>query len=199
VCVFVFIYFEPLEQNVRIPFSGGLRIFCAISCAAALLVWRFYLLDATQARSTQALFGFWMVLAVVCVWGSRAWRDLRSPNRATDWGRQDGVPLMIVLACAVFLQIHEPHRLRVVNDEPAHIATSMMMYEEGMVAAPGRTHFLDDEILHTSIIPTIRMYLFPTLLSLLHAVAGYRVETVFILNGYWGYCCLRWFISAGEV
>lgn len=144
--------------------------------------------------SLQEAFGFWMMLGVVCLWLGSALRGLRSPGakpfsiQALD--RREISALVLVLGCGVFLHVHEPHRVRVVNDEPAHIATSMIIFEEGRVAIPGRTHFLEDEILHTTFLPTIRMYLFPALLAVLHAMSGYRVENVFVLNGLLGFSLL---------
>lgn len=187
---------------MTISLLNRFRLGVALLCVATLLLWRFWILEASQAMSLQETLGFWMVLGVLCLWLATAGREIRSGGVAAaqvrPFDRRDLAPLILALGCGIFFHMHEPHRVRVVNDEPAHIATSLIMFEEGRVAVPGRTHLLEDEVLHTTFLPTIRMYLFPALLAVLHALSGYRVENVFVLNGLLGFSLLLLVYLAGR-
>lgn len=160
--------------------------------AVCVLVWRFFFLDADSAKFIQEHFGFWMMVVVLGLWLAQ-WSKV---SREVKWDKvrnyliENRWALPVVALGALFLQVHEPRQLRVVHDEPMHLATAKLMFEEGRVAAVSRTHFLDGEPVYTGVLPVVRMFLFPTLLAIVHALLGYDVDNIFLINGLLGICLL---------
>jgi hypothetical protein len=60
------------------------------------------------------------------------------------------------------------------------------MFQRGETGAPSALHFIDGQQHVPGVVPAVRMYLFSALLAVLHAILGYRVENVFLLNGVLG-------------
>lgn len=160
------------------------RLLVAAVLSVALLALRFVGLSLGPALWLQNYLGYWSVLLALAWFTWCLWRAARRSRLrpATVW-REHRLGLMLILAGAVFLHLHEPHRLKVLNDEPAHVAGSLLLHKERLASTPARAHWFNEEPHLMEARPMMRLYLFSVLLSMVHDVSGYRVENVFVLNG----------------
>lgn len=176
------------------------RVILAGLLAVGLLVWRFCLLDLNAALGWQLHLAYWSVILAIVWWVISLWQVARPVwPQVPVWIKHHRAGLMVAVACALFLQVHEPHRLKVHNDEPTHLATSLLMHEQRVAATPGSSQFFEGEFHYRQTIPMVRMFLFPVTLSLVHDISGYRVENVFILNGLLGGVLLGLVYAAGTL
>ncbi|HUG12609.1 MAG TPA: glycosyltransferase family 39 protein [Opitutaceae bacterium] len=124
-------------------------------------------------------FGYWAIAAIVittvwvCLKAFKGWRFSEVLH---------GGPLMAAIACATFLQIHEPRKLRVMYDEYVLVAISLQMHLVREASVPNEAHYNNGNIIHSGSHVDKRPLLFAFLLSLVHDVSGYRVSNVFVLN-----------------
>ena len=153
--------------------------------ALAIIGYRFWGMDQATALWLQYNFSYWTVLAALgwFMWSLKCEADFRFLS-IRSFLRGHSVGILIVVACGVFLQIQEPHMLKVLQDEPTHLATSLLIHKQRAVATPAEAHIFDGELIYLHAVPEVRMFLFSTLLSMVHDVSGYRVENVFILNAF---------------
>lgn len=154
----------------------------AAACVLVLPLIRFVWLSYTAAIGLQANAGYYVVLLAFGLFLGFLVTRLRV---ATGWfgrWRAQWPSLVVVAAAAVFLHLHEPHALKVLNDEPSHVACSELMHQERQAAVPSITHRFYGSLLHENSFPSFRQYFFPFLISLVHDVAGYSPRNVFVVN-----------------
>jgi hypothetical protein len=162
--------------------SPGSRLRLLLLAAVSLLTLavRFAWIRPDIAVWSVRHLGYWAVATIVATgvyFGYRAFRSWRFslPIHAP--------PLAAAALCALFLQLHEPHRLRVMYDEYVLIGTSREMHLERQAFVTASVGY------HSGNANTIqggvdkRPLLFPFLLSLVHDVSGYRISNVYVLNG----------------
>lgn len=93
----------------------------------------------------------------------------------------------LALLGAVFLQVHEPHLMKVLYDEPTHAAMALVMHYEKTALMPGLSHYIGDRFVVGHFYPSFRAYLFPFLASLLSDLSGYRASNLLALNAGLGF------------
>lgn len=176
------------------------RLILAIGLAAGLLIWRAWGLAVDTATDLQMRFAYASVLLVLVWWGWCLWRAGRGNWRGMiAWGRHHKSGMVVVVLCAAWLHVHEPHRLRVYHDEPTHLASALYMHRYHEAATAGSAHLVGVEMYHLNTVPMVRMFMFPALLSLVHNLVGYRVENVFWLNGFLGLALLALIYRHGQL
>lgn len=172
------------------PSASRLRLLLLIATGLFVLVVRFVLLAPNHAVGALRLLGYWAIAAivitavVVVVKAFKGWRFSRIHHAG---------PAAAAVACALFLQIHEPRMLRVLYDEYVLVDTSLQMHLEREAWVPGQAQYDDGRIVHLSGFVDKRPVLFAFLLSLIHDISGYRVANVFVLNGVIS-VALFWFV-----
>ena len=162
------------------PTASRLRLLLLLAVGLFALVVRFVLLSPDDAVRWIKLLGYWAIAGivvtavVVIVRAFQGWKF--------SWVRHAG-PLATAIGCALFLQLHEPRKLRVMYDEYVLVTMSLQMHLERQAWVPGHAQYQDGRLLHVSGFVDKRPLLFTFLLSLIHDVSGYRIANVFVLNG----------------
>ncbi|HTT56854.1 MAG TPA: hypothetical protein VMF63_07080 [Opitutaceae bacterium] len=141
--------------------------------------------------------GYWTTLLGFAL---AVWFLVRLARSAGGGWRQHRWGLLAALLGGAFLQLLEPHRLRVMYDEYALLTTSLDMHRERSaatvsyaVAGPdGRLRYLGGYV-------EKRQLFFPFLLSLVHDLTGYRPENAFVLNALVGAAFLGAVFWAGRL
>lgn len=176
------------------------RFITAAVLAAAMLGWWRWGMSVDVAMDLQLRFAYASVLLVFAWWAcclikalSGRWMDL------VLWIGRHKAGMLVAVVCSSWLHVHEPHQLRVFYDEPSHLATALYMHKYHQAATAGSAHQVDGEMYHLNHVPIVRLYAFPTLLSLVHNLAGYRVENVFWLNGLLGLILLILMYRHGQL
>lgn len=157
-----------------------LRLLLLLVVGLFALVVRFVLLSSGEAVELIRTFGYWAIAVIVAIAALAIFRSFRSWR--LSW-LLHGWPLVASVACAVFLQLHEPRKLKVLYDEYVLTTISLQMHLERMAVVPAQAQYEQGRIVHFSGFVDKRPLLFPFLLSLAHDVSGYRVANVFVLNG----------------
>jgi len=161
------------------PPASRLRLLLLLATGLVTLVVRFSLLESGQTMGLVILFGYWAIAAIAITAigvGVKAFKGW-----SFSWAYH-GWPLVAAVVCAIFLQIHEPRKLRVLYDEYVLITTSLQMHLERAAAVPAQAQYDNGRIIHPNGFADKRPLLFPFLLSLVHDLTGYRVANVFVLN-----------------
>ena len=160
------------------------RLFIAAALSCGLIVARFYLLSTEAVLWIHSYLVYWMLMGAIAWCGWTHWRYYcsKAPLLANIWTRHK-MGVVAASGCALFLQIGEPHELKVFNDEAAHVACSRTMHNDRVVSLPSATHIVYGQSYSFVSGPMSRMPLFSAFLSTLHDVVGYRPGNVFVLNG----------------
>ena len=175
-----------------------LRILTAAVLVVGILAWRYLVVGPASAIWYESHLGYFVVLAAVCwtLWESmKAGRPLWPARHAVL--RAHWIGLLVVVVCALFLHVHEPHRFKVLFDEPSHVAGSWMMHTSRMAVVPAKVHLVSGGLVDMVVFPGVRLYLFQFLLSVFHDLFGYRSANVFWLNGLVGLALLTQVYALG--
>ncbi len=167
---------------MSIPHSFPRLALLAATCAAVLAI--AFLPGYDTAVALAAGLGYWVLAALVAAFGYFTYMALRAAGGGgvRRWLAASGAGLAVVVAVSVFLQLHEPHRPKVLYDEDTLCGTAMQMHFERQAAYPARAHYIDDSLQVTSVTVDKRPVFFPFALSIVHDLTGYRPSNVFILN-----------------
>ncbi len=104
--------------------------------------------------------------------------------------RKHWVGILAVLLCGTFLQMHEPHRMKIEYDESVLSVTSMLMHKERRVGIPDTTHYYNGRLNYNNVFVDKRPILFPFLTSIVHDLTGMRMENSFVTNAFAGFLLL---------
>lgn len=160
------------------------RVVVAVLLAGTIVTLRFSGGGLAHALWIHTYLTYWWVLVAL---GWFMWSAVRvsrpTPRSIAELVRSHRTAIVLVVLAGAWLHVHEPHLLKVMQDEPAHVAGSLLMHEQRITAIPASAHQFDGRLMLFHSIPMVRMPLFPVLLSLLHDATGYRAENVFVLNG----------------
>lgn len=160
--------------------------FAVLAAGLIAVGWfRFIWQSDKAAKWIQSNVGYYMVFAAVGLWLYCAYKIWTTTGGSRKWSKliSDKVGLAVLFAAIMLPHALEPHVLRVLYDEPAHVATSLVMHTEKKALLPALSHYVGDVYLLGGLYPSSRQYLFPFLLSILHDLTGYRLSNVFALNG----------------
>lgn len=172
-----------------------LRFFLLAALIVVLFCVRFVISPSADFTARFLLYGSYpMVLCLLAFFTIFIIQTAREHyTSGLDFGgllRFHGVPLSIILALSIILLIHEPFAFKVLRDEHAHLAHSMMLHLHRISGLPGSSHFVENQIQYFDFFPHMRGPLFATFLSFLHDVSGYRPANAFLLNAILGFLLL---------
>lgn len=160
-------------------------ILFVLSCAVALAI-PFVLLNGSDATYVLRWGGFYLVAGTFFAFAGFLGVWLK---RNVDWAgfwRGHRWGLLVVLTCAVFLQLHEPRRFKILWDEYSLVGTSQVMHRERRVGVPGAGHYFNGRLNFGSYFVDKRPIFFPFLVCLAHDLTGYRPENIFAVNALGG-------------
>lgn len=139
----------------------------------------------TPEQSLQAVIygGYWAMLMLSLLFG---WSLLKlgRDSRAELAGWKDGPrwPAALIIACGLLLLAHETYGFKILMDEVMLLGTSMNMHLDKTALVPMRGHDIQGSFQLLAGQLDKRPLFQPFLVSVLHDVAGYRPENVFVLN-----------------
>jgi len=177
------------RQSVKLVLGGGLLVL--------VFALRFGGVPVDAAAWWVTHLGYWTTLLAFAL---AVWFLVRRSRPADGGWRRHRWGLLAVVLGGAFLQLLEPHRLRVMYDEYALLTTSLDMHRERSAAtvsyavadAQGQLHYLGGYV-------EKRQLFFPFLLSLVHDLTGYRPENAFVLNALLGAAFLAATYRAGSL
>lgn len=145
--------------------------------------------------------GYYIVLCAIVVWSwtlvaacKPHWLAIKS------YFKHEYVAMVTIVAGCIFIQLHEPHVLRVLYDESTHAAGALTMHLYKMAFLPGKAHYIGGAYVLTDYYASFRQYLFQVLLSLVHDFTGYRLSNVYVLNaGLGAFCLLSAYLAGYKV
>ena len=141
----------------------------------------FYAIPDSVAITLVSRTGFWFVLVTLIIWVEALRRTLLPFKIA--WREIDWLALSVIGASTVVLLVHETAGFKIIMDEIMLLGTSMSMHLDKLALTPLRGNDIQGAFVILDGIVDKRPLFFPTLLSLVHDIAGYRPSNVFVLNG----------------
>ncbi len=170
----------------------------AIVSGAAVLVVSvvFFCLPASALDLVLKWGVFWILLLLVFIWTlglykvfRRGFLPVRGFVALEKW------PLLLVLLCSLYIQLHEPRGLKVYPDEAeiASVARSLHMSRTNAVIEVG--HTLGDVHHVASSVTWSGDYLFPFMVGMVHGLTGFRLENTHYLNAVLGFVSLLLFYA----
>jgi hypothetical protein len=135
---------------------------------------------------------YWFAAAIFAAAAVFLIRELVKAGRSriVSWIGGNRWGIVLALALAVFMQVSEPHRAKVLYDEDLICGVAYMMHTEQMSSAPVRMHEVNGSPIVMDRSVDKRPVGFPFVLSLLHDWTGYRYSNVFVLNATLGFVLL---------
>jgi hypothetical protein len=170
----------PQRAMRSVPFRFGL-LFLSIAAALALAFATPYAWVLRAACHA----GYWLTALLFAAFLFFLWRELDGAGGLAGLGRRIAAEkraLALLAVLAGLLQIHEPHRAKVLYDEDVLCGTALRMHEDRLAVYPVRMHFFDGRLTVFNSTADKRPPFFPFALSLVHDLTGYRTANVFILN-----------------
>jgi hypothetical protein len=105
---------------------------------------------------------------------------------------------LLSLAAAAFLQLHEPHRFKVLFDEFTISAVARNMHFVRQATFPVSAHVMNNRLYVTENGIDKRPVFFAFVVALVHDFTGYRPENVFFVNGIACFLLLFFFYGIGR-
>lgn len=135
--------------------------------------------------------GYYIVLCAFFIWLWMLFVACKPHGESiSSFFKNESIPIGLIAAGCVFIQLHEPHVLRVLHDESTHAAGALTMHLYKAAFLPAKAHYVGDAYILTDHYASFRQYLFQVLVSLIHDFTGYRVSNVYWLNAVLG----LWFL-----
>ncbi|NTS75944.1 glycosyltransferase family 39 protein [Catenovulum sp. SM1970] len=142
------------------------------------------LLDEAVLRTSFVHGSYLIILTLLATWAfTFSYYLKRSDFQIKEYWQEHKVGILFVLALVAFVFLSVTAKLRVFSDESnlASIAMSMA-FENTVYNSTMGLWYYDAYHAVTNLIPK-RPLVFPTLVSVVHTLTGYRVENAFIVNG----------------
>ncbi|MGA2052992.1 MAG: hypothetical protein ABSH19_06755, partial [Opitutales bacterium] len=167
----------------QVPATTRRQGLVAAVCAALVLLWRFGICPAATADALVRYGGYYLEAAT---FGLFAWFAVREMSRAWHgWGglRAHRWGVATILAAAIFLQVHEPHAYKVLDDEYEIGAVSQNLHFQRQAAMPEEMHALDGVPTLMGGIVDKRPIAYSFLVATVHDLTGYRPANAWMVNG----------------
>lgn len=143
--------------------------------------WGYLLATTDQARWAQSYLAYYFCFGVTLLGAILLVRACRGVDWRR-WLREHRWGVLLVLVLGNLLHVHEPHQMRVFQDEPGHVLMSRVMQEQRMAVLPERAFFEMGNLIHAENGPMFRMVYYAFAVSLIHDLTGFRIANAFILN-----------------
>ncbi len=158
-----------------------LRLVVVLLCAAGVLAARF-IVPVADARFFVQRYGYYSVALCGLLFFLSASHFGLAWIRRGGW-RQYRVGFVVCGLGALFLQLHEPHTYKVLNDEFAICGVARNMHFQRSPDIPQGAHVVDGRLQVVNSQLDKRQTFFPFVLSVVHSLTGYRPGNVYLLNG----------------
>jgi hypothetical protein len=151
--------------------------------ALLALVLGFWSFSPAQAVAVVRWGGYWFMLAATVAFAVVLVRSLRGELAAARpgwrgwWG-----PVLVALAAAAFLHLHERHEYKIVADEVVLQMTARQMHFFREASVVARGYDVGGTFLPLISYVDKRPLLFPFLLATAHDLTGFRPGNVYVLN-----------------
>lgn len=169
------------EKNRKLLFQ---MLLIGISTAGALAL-PLGILDPLTIVQVVRFGGYFLIAGIFFLWLFQVVAMVRRERPGIKglvtrhrWG------IFTVVLCAAFLQLHEPHRFKVLFDEFSLLGTSREMHLQREVQVPVRAHYIDGQIQTLDGLVEKRPDFHPYLISVVHDLTGYRPDNAIYLNGF---------------
>ncbi len=144
-------------------------------------------ISLTSADLTQTVYvrtTYYFLMATLLCWAGTYLHALRDERRAAlvAWTKENWPGLVIALAVTLVAWLAVPPALRMLSDEANLIGTSKNLFtsHEATFTISGKHYY--DSFWDVDVAIDQRPPLFPFLVSLVHALAGYSYKNAFVLN-----------------
>ena len=176
---------SAFAANLRSSLARSVvRVGLFVLAAAAALFFGFLYFPVPAAQAILRQAGYYVILLTFVLWLLAGWRCYRAAARPADVpdprGRWAAASLTALLA--VVAVTHEPYRSKILYDEYVLQSTAYNLHFFRENAAMVRAYEIQGVFLPTDSYVDKRPVFFPFLLSLVHDLAGYRLNNVFFLN-----------------
>jgi len=146
-----------------------------------VLLCRFVFISKGDAAFIAIYWGYWIMLAGACIYLGALWYYFKGKSVVSMLHRHR-IGLMAALLGTIFLQVHEPHRFKVLYDEYTISGVARSMHYTRTTEFGTRAHFLQNELLVMDASIDKRPLFFQFVLATIHDLTGYRPGNVFALN-----------------
>lgn len=166
--------------------QGRLLLLALLSVLSVLLM-RFVVMDRAAALIFVKHWSYPLATILVLSFAYGTFQILRkemAPMRLLIPAHRAGCALAVF--GAIFLQLHEPQRYKILYDEFVLCGTAMNMHFHGEAAVPAHAHDVNGHLTIVNSFVDKRPVLFPSVLALVHDLTGFRSENVFYLNAFLG-------------
>jgi hypothetical protein len=162
----------------------GILLLVLSSLAAFAIVWT---PSYAELLVWTARCNYWLIFAIFLTFVMVVFSNFRGKTASIrPWMRTHMVGLLLAVILGCLLQIHEPHRAKILYDEDVVCGTAYQMHEQRLAAFPSKMHYVDGEMTVTLSATDKRSPFFAFFLSLAHDLSGYRPQNVFVLNALLG-------------
>ena len=149
-----------------------------------------YAFDIEQSTEFTRNYGYWYILLLFLAfifYGFKAAKNTLQAHRPTFSLNQLLNPKFLLctaalLALFLFSRAHESTGFKIVMDEPNLAGVGMSMHYNREVFVPARAHTILGNYSILGGYVDKRPLLFPFLISVVHDIAGYSVNNIFVLN-----------------
>ncbi|MFT3869166.1 MAG: glycosyltransferase family 39 protein [Nibricoccus sp.] len=157
------------------------KLFVLGLISLAVLLCRFVFISKANAASITIYWGYWIMLAGACIYLGVFWRFFKGKSIVRILVRHR-LGIVAALLGTIFLQVHEPHRFKVLYDEFTISGVARSMHYTRTAVFPTRAHNLQNELLVMDVAIDKRPLFFQLILATIHDLTGYRPSNVFALN-----------------
>ena len=162
-----------------------MRVAALVAIPSALLV--VFFVSLANPALTQPIFlrtTYSFLLVTVAVWAATyvyVARDLRRVD-VVAWVKDNRAGIALAVVATVIAALAIPPALRLLSDEAGIVGTSRNLLFKKVPTYTTAGKYYYDQFWETASTIDQRPCLFPFLLSVVHAVCGYAVSNVFLLN-----------------
>jgi hypothetical protein len=159
------------------------QLLAAVGCAGLVAVWRFGICSAGGADALVRYGGYYIEAVTFGLFAWFAWREMSRAWRGWAGLRPHRWGIATIVAAAIFLQVHEPHAFKVLDDEYELGAVSQNLHFQREAAMPEEMQALDGVPTPIGGIVDKRPIAYSFLVATVHDLTGYRPANAWVVNG----------------
>jgi hypothetical protein len=167
----------------KLPANTRRQLLATAGCAAAVAAWRFAICPVDVAEELVRYAGYYIEAVTFGLFAWFAAQEMRRALRAGAGLRPHCTGIAVIVVCAVFLQVHEPHAFKVMDDEYELAAVAQNLHFQREAAMPEKMHMLDGTPTPMGGIVDKRPIAYPFVVATAHDLTGYRPANSWVVNG----------------
>jgi hypothetical protein len=173
-------------------FQSNLFKFSIAALCIAAPVLAVTLPDYDRVMNFAIHWNYWLAAAIFVEFLVISFRVLKGVGTGgmMNWVRLRRFGLVSSLVLALFLQVGEPHKAKVLCDEGLICGVAYEMHNERVAAFPVTMHTIEGKQAVTRFAADKRPVGYPFVLATFHDLTGYRYGNVFVLNAVFGFALL---------